>query len=93
MNFTKHASFRMIRRGLGKRLAEIALKEGKSMKFNRDRILVTEEIVRNLRGHKDYPEKLIKKAEKSAPYVCVVKGNVIITIFRVTQRLNKTHAN
>ena len=91
MNTTKHASFRSIKRNLDKGLAEIALKEGKRVRGNRDRILVTEEIVRSLRDRQSYSKKLIKKAEKAAPFVCVIKDDTVITMFRHTKRLNKRH--
>ena len=73
-------------------IAELAIKEGKPLKINRDRILVTEDTVRGLRGNRNFSKKLIRKAEKAAPYVCVFVGDTVVTMFRADQRLNRRFA-
>lgn len=91
MTLTKHALHRSQQRTLSEDLANLAIMYGEQLSSNSTRYLISEKNIRHLKKERIHSKKLLKKAEKAAPYVCVYSEERVITIFRVNRRINRRY--
>lgn len=89
MKKTNHVRNRMRHRNIHESVLDLLLSEGVPLTENPDRLLLTTRHLKALIVEGLIDRRLAQRAEKSLPLVGVVKGNMVITVFRPTRTINR----
>ncbi len=90
MQLSHHANQRARARAVRPDVIELVLREGDPLPQNPDRILLGRKQIARLRAEGLTEPRLLHRAEKAAPLICVVSTDYVITVFRVTRRVGRT---
>jgi len=71
-------------------LIQLVFYEGVPLSRNPNRLLLGKRAIKRLKEEGRVDRKLLQRAEKAGPLVCVVLGNTIRTIFRVNRTVNRS---
>ena len=91
MNLSEHAVMRVRQRRIQMKLVELVVDEGAPLSRNPDRILLGKRQLRRLREEGRVDGWLLDRAHKAGPLACVVRGDRIVTVFRVKKTVNRSH--
>ncbi|MCK5691025.1 hypothetical protein KAI87_17210 [Myxococcota bacterium] len=86
-----HAATRARQRNIHPDLIPLVVDEGRPLSRNEDRLLLNRRDIRRLKQDKKIDPRLLQRAEKSVPLVCVLVGNTVRTIFRPTKNINRSY--
>ena len=90
MLMTDHATMRARQRGIQMKLVKLVVDEGAPLSRNPDRILLGKRQLRRLREEGRVDRRMLDHAQKAGALACVVKGNRIVTVFRVSRTINRS---
>ena len=87
-NISAHAINRARQRNIHPDLIFLVANEGRPLRRNWERLLLSKSDVLRLRQENRIDSRLLQRAENGAPLACVLVDNTIHTIFRVQKAIN-----
>ena len=87
---TNHATDRARQRGIHDSVLQLVLDEGRPLRGNRDRVLLTALEVEEAYTRGRIDPVLYRRGVKASPLVGVVRSGRLITVFRPTKGINRS---